>query len=150
MKRWISGIENPWTWIIQKPPQKLSNDWLQHLEFVLIKLKLIVFSLTYKCKRWSTGLRIPVFYIAMCPEIKKQKKVTLSNLKKPKLNNLYIGNGEMGPPLDQLLYELNRYGSNSLEIFRGRYEIRQALKHQFIHITLLQDNLFFLETEFPH
>lgn len=59
----------------------------------------------------------------------KNKKVTLSILKKPKLYHLHTDDGDMGPHLDQLPFKLNRYGSNSLEISS------QDLKHQFVYIT---------------
>ena len=59
---------------------------------------------------------------AICPKIKSEKKKgSFINPKKPKLDNLHRDDKEMGPPVDQLLFKLNRDGSNSLEIFRGKY-----------------------------
>lgn len=49
---------------------------------------------------------------------KKIKQVSLSVLKKHKLDNLHRNDKEMGPPLDQLLF---KHGSNSPEIFRSKY-----------------------------
>jgi hypothetical protein len=66
----------------------------------------------------------------MCPKIKKIKNGDSISLKRPQLDNLYPDNGGQIPSVDELLPKLNRCGSRSLVIFRGKYKISEGLKHQ--------------------
>lgn len=101
--------------------EAIRNDWLQHPEFVLIKLMLIVIPCRIKCKWWKrSGSSISIFHKGICPKIKQQKG-NFINPREAQIGQLTSDYVERDPPLGQLPCKLNRDGSNPLATFEDKY-----------------------------